>query len=358
MPESNPIPEKYFCSITDQVIIDPVITSDGHTYEREAIKKWLQAHDTSPKTNIRLKHKNLTPNHDKRSDILEFLGSRPELYEGNEVYLPKAWMRQCVAAIKNNQYSEVQGWLTKDRRLLTCKLEGESTALHLACTFSSPELVDILLKLLQKGNKSIMSGVIGFKPTHLNVLLERDLISEDYAKCKLLLGLGAEIEQAEVSIDQNTLLHRMVIRSCLEPVRWLLKERAFIDAQNLNGDTPLHLAAQAGHNNIVSLLLGAGACPEIKNEAGKIPIELAKKLKTMNVIVGTLLAISKAKLEEKIRLDQIVVVQPKKKRRKKGHTSKNISPLIFSPVVSNLHSKDISEYSTLVVEGGRSFNSQ
>lgn len=39
--------------------------------------------------------------------------------------------------------------LDKDRRLLTIKLENESTALKLACEFSSPELVDKLLKTLK-----------------------------------------------------------------------------------------------------------------------------------------------------------------------------------------------------------------
>lgn len=29
---------------------DPVIASDGHTYEREAIQRWLQQNRRSPKT--------------------------------------------------------------------------------------------------------------------------------------------------------------------------------------------------------------------------------------------------------------------------------------------------------------------
>jgi hypothetical protein len=33
---------------------DPVICADGHSYERDAITRWLAAHNTSPKTNARL----------------------------------------------------------------------------------------------------------------------------------------------------------------------------------------------------------------------------------------------------------------------------------------------------------------
>ena len=30
--------------------MDPVMTSDGHTYDRKSIDEWLQNHDTSPVT--------------------------------------------------------------------------------------------------------------------------------------------------------------------------------------------------------------------------------------------------------------------------------------------------------------------
>ena len=60
---STQIPPKYFCSITGQVMIDPVVAADGQTYERKAIEKWLEAHDASPTTNEILKDKNLRPNY-------------------------------------------------------------------------------------------------------------------------------------------------------------------------------------------------------------------------------------------------------------------------------------------------------
>ncbi len=50
------------CPITMQPFIDPVITVDGHTYERAAIETWLIDHDTSPLTGLQLPHKHLIPN--------------------------------------------------------------------------------------------------------------------------------------------------------------------------------------------------------------------------------------------------------------------------------------------------------
>ena len=41
---------------------DPVAASDGHTYERYDIEKWMKTHDVSPLTNKRFVLKFLTPN--------------------------------------------------------------------------------------------------------------------------------------------------------------------------------------------------------------------------------------------------------------------------------------------------------
>jgi len=42
---------------------EPVILSDGHTYEKESIVRWLQEHSTSPMTNLPLANKHWIRNH-------------------------------------------------------------------------------------------------------------------------------------------------------------------------------------------------------------------------------------------------------------------------------------------------------
>lgn len=41
---------------------DPVVASDGQTYEKYAIENWFKEHDTSPMTNAKVPNKILTPN--------------------------------------------------------------------------------------------------------------------------------------------------------------------------------------------------------------------------------------------------------------------------------------------------------
>ena len=55
-------PEFLVCPITQEVMDDPVITSDGHTFERSAIEAWLSNNNTNPMTGSEIKSKALTPN--------------------------------------------------------------------------------------------------------------------------------------------------------------------------------------------------------------------------------------------------------------------------------------------------------
>lgn len=64
------------CPITQDVMEDPVVCADGHSYERIAITQWLLARDTSPCTNAPLLHKNVVPNHALRNLIAEVRGVR------------------------------------------------------------------------------------------------------------------------------------------------------------------------------------------------------------------------------------------------------------------------------------------
>ncbi|CAF3848769.1 unnamed protein product, partial [Rotaria sordida] len=50
------------CPITYELFHDPVLTPDGHTYERQAIEQWIRSHGTSPITRQPLSIEQLYPN--------------------------------------------------------------------------------------------------------------------------------------------------------------------------------------------------------------------------------------------------------------------------------------------------------
>jgi len=74
------IPEDFFCPITHEVMENPFIAADGHTYEESAISKWLQeGRATSPLTGEKLAHTILIPNHKLKAIIKTFMEKIPEI---------------------------------------------------------------------------------------------------------------------------------------------------------------------------------------------------------------------------------------------------------------------------------------
>ena len=65
------VPLSFIDLITQEVFVDPVVTTDGHSYSRAPISRWLETHNTSPATNLVLTDKRLTPNHVLRAAIEE-----------------------------------------------------------------------------------------------------------------------------------------------------------------------------------------------------------------------------------------------------------------------------------------------
>ena len=74
------IPEDFLCPITQDLMEEPVVAADGHTYEKAAIVKWLEkGHKTSPFTGERLKHDFLTDNFALKKIIINFKEKLPSI---------------------------------------------------------------------------------------------------------------------------------------------------------------------------------------------------------------------------------------------------------------------------------------
>jgi TPR repeat protein len=72
------VPTDIICVISFDIMNDPVILSDGHSYERVAIIEWLKTHNTSPKTGAQLTNRNvMMPNHTLKATIEEL---KKEIY--------------------------------------------------------------------------------------------------------------------------------------------------------------------------------------------------------------------------------------------------------------------------------------
>jgi hypothetical protein len=75
--EYHPLPDVYYCPITFSIIHDPVIDSEGNTYERVAVENWIRANGTSPLTRTTSSVESLYPNH-AIADLLDIEKGRTE----------------------------------------------------------------------------------------------------------------------------------------------------------------------------------------------------------------------------------------------------------------------------------------
>ena len=82
-------PAHLCCPVSLDLLRDPVMAADGFTYEREAIKRWLETHDTSPQTNDKLPHRTLTPNIALRQAVKEWVAQRDLRLEPSRVVIDR-----------------------------------------------------------------------------------------------------------------------------------------------------------------------------------------------------------------------------------------------------------------------------
>jgi len=100
-------PDGFVCPISQVLMEDPVILSDGHTYDRKCIVKWLEEHDTSPLTNEQLTNKEVRPNYALKSAIEDYLKRqvKPEAKTGYWVnWLRQLELEQYAASFEENGF--------------------------------------------------------------------------------------------------------------------------------------------------------------------------------------------------------------------------------------------------------------
>lgn len=84
-PDFTPIPSDFICPILQVMMDDPVITVDGHTFERKAIEEWFsRGNRTNPMTGLDLEAKVLIPNIALKNVINEFKQKMPKMQKDAE----------------------------------------------------------------------------------------------------------------------------------------------------------------------------------------------------------------------------------------------------------------------------------
>ena len=89
-------------TVNKDIFIEPVVAEDGHTYERDAIKKWLENHNTSPLTNKMLYSKRLIPNHNLHAQMIEYAENLLNVHKKQQQQQPLELSQHVVNNNNNN----------------------------------------------------------------------------------------------------------------------------------------------------------------------------------------------------------------------------------------------------------------
>lgn len=178
------------------------------------------------------------------------------------------------------------GWLLEQKAALEGANREGNTALLLSVMQRNISLTELLLKKKAKLEVKNREG-----KTPLYVALENN--NNEIANLILRYGGNSAFI---CDLTKLSALHIVARRGDVKMLGELLQTKAIalIDAQDIQGNTPLHLAVEVEHEDVIFLLLKARAYHKIKNLQGETPLDLAKqKPKIVSFMLQTLRELKK-----------------------------------------------------------------
>jgi ankyrin repeat protein/mRNA-degrading endonuclease RelE of RelBE toxin-antitoxin system len=147
-------------------------------------------------------------------------------------------------ACKEGNYKEVKNLLQKGANIETTEPQVGAQPIHFACFYNHPDIVELLLSKGADVNAKNFA-----QRTPLYAACDKNNIDI----INILIRHKAKIETKDN--EGNTPLHIACERNYINSIEILLEKGAHINATNNLGMTPLHIACQNGHFKTVTCLL-------------------------------------------------------------------------------------------------------
>jgi hypothetical protein len=150
-------------------------------------------------------------------------------------------------------------------------LANDTTSLIIACKENNRETIS---KLIAKGIKINETDLLG------NTALMYSIGEGDLETIKILLDNGANIK---IKGKEMSLL-QFASNGDRKLLKFLLKEGAEVDSQNIYSEPALYYAVMNKRKDLIKILVENGANPHISNYQGKSPYSLAKNAEFKEIV--------------------------------------------------------------------------
>ncbi len=306
------------CSITREIMQDPVIAADGHSYERAAIEAWFKSgKHTSPLTGTKLVHRTLMPNISLKKAIQDFVEKRlirqrkeQELADRSQkIILQEAKLNHQPIVSKPHQKllrAAARGDVKTVDQLLATEVDVDAgikqsgwTPLFAATRAPNAQVFNRLMDAKADAHITIQGYTLAqqvalvcrWSPTEKHDALKRLATSgvslspiHEAASLGDEKAVVAEVKKGQGNVkdaQQNSVLHyvaangrtdllprfiktdaillKWIRERDLETAEWLLREGGIpVEEVNREGNTALLLAADNGQLETVQWLLREG----------------------------------------------------------------------------------------------------
>ena len=273
------IPDDYRCPLSLQIIFDPVLATDGHTYEREEIERWFENSSTSPVTGQILQNKAFFPNFHARSMIDSFLAKFPDAWK--EVYISSCLRDELFQLLSGQEAVDIKKWrsiIGKDRRFLVFPIgEEKILLLRYLCEQSEAIVKSYLPEVIGMFTATEWKAIATMRPVQDWIMLIAKTC-DTFSMLSLAEHFFKALQQEiDIKIDPVDMALYAIENRNVSLFKLALSQVTDINQALEKGNTFLHIVAYQGEADFVKVLLEKGASIKQKNDTGLKPAALAKE---------------------------------------------------------------------------------
>ena len=286
------------CPITQQILLNPVVASDSHIYEKTAFEIWVKDHKTSPFTGLELKNKNYHKCFIVDKLLENFLKQNPELVKDQymELFNFKNFIKLYNENLENaeaylDKYNEIKidfndlpKNIYKNNNLMKKIIDkcddlergdnGGWKPIHYICKFSTPEIIKYVID--KEGVNLECENNDKCRPIHFICRFSTPEM------IKYIIDKGVDLE-CEDNYKWRP-IHYICKFSTPEMIKYIINKGVDLECEDIDKWRPIHIICQYSTPEMIKYIIDKGVDLECEDNNKCRPIHYICKFSTLKMI--------------------------------------------------------------------------